>query len=438
MGAIEDVVFLIPVITPSYFASPACRSEYQKFLTRERTLGEDRLIFPLYYVTHDDLHLDPQKSGDNIIKSVSSRQWTDWRPLRFKDISSSEVSETIHQMARAIKRSIAELSAVIEASRERPVATKQKAQKRSSGTALDSATPSKASTVLPTSERVQEDPGRQRGPETSYTSFTTIYDEVITPDELVDAEEIVRLSDFIKPTINLFRNSFAPRLRRIRSILTTFPKDVTFSFLIDNSGSMRGNKILYCAAWCSIFVEEFSQHSISFEILGFTTRAWKGGLSRELWLQKGKALGPGRLNDVRYIVYKSFSQSQSDALTNIGLMCREGLLKENIDGEALLWACERARSLRKSKNIILFFTDGAPVDDSTLSANSKDYLEQHLKQVVSWADRQRDLVLVALGLEFTPNAIFRNSLVIKDPAKIGDYMGDALNLAKSEISAVEV
>ena len=170
-------------------------------------------------------------------------------------------------------------------------------------------------------------------------------------------------------------------------------------FLIDNSGSMRGEKIQGIACWMSIISGILAQFNISTEVAGFTTRAWKGGSSRELWKRDGMPANPGRLNDVRYIIYKNFEQTQQEADTNFGLMLREGLLKENIDGEALLWGYFRLLARSEKRKILIMISDGAPVDDSTLSVNPGSFLDAHCRATVNWIRSGADIELYGVGIE---------------------------------------
>jgi cobaltochelatase CobT len=168
---------------------------------------------------------------------------------------------------------------------------------------------------------------------------------------------------------------------------------------IDNSGSMRGSKIIGVASWISVITNILSQSGEATEVLGFTTRAWKGGQSRELWISDGKPEKPGRLNDIRYIVYKSFDESFQESDTNFGIMLREGLLKENIDGEALLWTHNRLMEHPAQRKVIIVISDGASVDDSTLSVNGAGFLENHLISTINWIKESAHVELYGIGVE---------------------------------------
>ena len=168
--------------------------------------------------------------------------------------------------------------------------------------------------------------------------------------------------------------------------------------LIDNSGSMRGRPITIAALCADILSRTLERCSVKVEILGFTTKNWKGGKSREAWNKNGKIKYPGRLNDLRHIVYKSADSQWRQSKKNLGLMLKEGILKENIDGEAIMWAYNRLKKRKEERKILMVISDGAPVDDSTLSVNSGDYLEKHLKKVVKFVESKNDIEILALSL----------------------------------------
>ncbi|KPL67118.1 cobalt chelatase [Erythrobacter sp. SG61-1L] len=196
-------------------------------------------------------------------------------------------------------------------------------------------------------------------------------------------------------------------------------KDTIVTLLIDNSGSMRGRPISIAAISADIMARTLERCGVKVEILGFTTRAWKGGQSREKWLAEGKAAQPGRLNDLRHIVYKKADEPMRRARKNLGLMMREGLLKENIDGEALLWAHTRLLARPEDRRILMVISDGAPVDDSTLSVNSAGYLEQHLRKVIDWIEKQSPVQLVAIGIGHDVTRYYKRAVTIMDVEQLG-------------------
>jgi cobaltochelatase CobT len=298
-----------------------------------------------------------------------------------------------------------------------------------------------------------------------YSAFTTEFDEVIEADELCDADELGRLRQQLDQQIGplqsmisrlanrLQRRLMAKQTRswdfdleeglldsgRLSRVVTnpTHPlsfkqeKDTNFrdtlvSLLIDNSGSMRGRPISVAAMSADILARTLERCGVKVEILGFTTRAWKGGQSREKWLAAGKPSGPGRLNDLRHIVYKSADAPWRRARKNLGLMLREGLLKENIDGEALIWAHDRLLARSEQRRILVIISDGAPVDDSTLSVNAGNYLERHLRQVIEWIETYSPVELLAIGIGHDVTRYYRRAVTIVDAEQLGGAVMDQL------------
>ena len=198
------------------------------------------------------------------------------------------------------------------------------------------------------------------------------------------------------------------------------------SLLIDNSGSMRGRPITVAAMSADILARTLERCGVKVEILGFTTRAWKGGQSREQWLAAGKPANPGRLNDLRHIVYKPADAPWRRARKNLGLMLREGILKENIDGEALLWAHNRLLPRPEERKILMVISDGAPVDDSTLSVNPGNYLERHLRDVIDWIETRSPVELVAIGIGHDVTRYYRTAVTIVDADQLGGTMMEQL------------
>ncbi|HTN13557.1 MAG TPA: cobaltochelatase subunit CobT [Sphingomonadaceae bacterium] len=203
-------------------------------------------------------------------------------------------------------------------------------------------------------------------------------------------------------------------------------KDTIVTLLIDNSGSMRGRPISIAAISADIMARTLERCGVKVEILGFTTRAWKGGQSREKWLGNGKPGQPGRLNDLRHIIYKKADEPMRRARKNLGLMMREGLLKENIDGEALLWAHTRLLARPEDRRILMVISDGAPVDDSTLSVNSAGYLEQHLRKVIDWIEKQSPVQLVAIGIGHDVTRYYKRAVTIMDVEQLGGTIVEQL------------
>ena len=307
-----------------------------------------------------------------------------------------------------------------------------------------------------------KDPGT---PEPAYKVFTAAHDEVVGAEELCDAEELTRLRAYLDQQLASLSNvvsRLANRLQRrlmakqnrswtfdleegmldvarlTRVIIDpTAPlsfkqeedtefRDTVVSLLIDNSGSMRGRPIMVAAVCADILARTLERCAVKVEILGFTTRAWKGGQSREEWLKAGKPPAPGRLNDLRHIVYKAADAPWRRARKNLGLMMREGLLKENIDGEALIWAHQRLVNRTEQRRILMVISDGAPVDDSTLSVNSGHYLERHLRTVIHEIENVSPVELIAIGIGHDVRRYYRRAVTIVDVEQLGGAITDQL------------
>ena len=199
-------------------------------------------------------------------------------------------------------------------------------------------------------------------------------------------------------------------------------KDTIVTLLIDNSGSMRGRPITIAALCADILSRTLERCSVKVEVLGFTTKNWKGGKSREAWTKNNKPKNPGRLNDLRHIIYKGADTQWRQAKNNIGLMLKEGLLKENIDGEAISWAYNRIKKRKEERKILMVISDGAPVDDSTLSVNSGDYLEKHLKKMVKFIEAKNDVEILAIGIGHDVSRYYNKAIKITDVHELGDVM----------------
>ena len=199
-------------------------------------------------------------------------------------------------------------------------------------------------------------------------------------------------------------------------------KDTIVTLLIDNSGSMRGRPITIAAICADVLSRTLERCSVKVEILGFTTKNWKGGKSREAWNKKEKPKNPGRLNDLRHIIYKGADTHWRQAKNNLGLMLKEGLLKENIDGESISWAFNRIKKRKEERKILMVISDGAPVDDSTLSVNSGDFLEKHLKKVVKFIENKSDVEILAIGIGHDVSRYYNKAIKITDVHELGDVM----------------
>ncbi len=302
-------------------------------------------------------------------------------------------------------------------------------------------------------------------PETDYQAFTTRFDEIVESEELCDEEELARLRAYLDQQMGGLQNvvtRLANRLQRrllaqqarswefdqeegmldaarlARVIVNpghalsfkierdTEFKDTVVSLLIDNSGSMRGRPIAIAAICADILTRTLERCGVATEVLGFTTRGWKGGQSRESWLAAGRPLHPGRLNDLRHIIYKRGDEPYRRARRHLGLMMREGLLKENIDGEAMLWAHNRLIARAEERRILMVISDGAPVDDSTASANGGSYLEKHLRQVIDWIERKSPVELIAIGIGHDVTRYYSRAVTIMDADQLAGAMVDQL------------
>jgi len=316
--------------------------------------------------------------------------------------------------------------------------------------------------------------GEARRPETGpitdhaksdYKAFTTKYDEEIRAEDLCDVPELERLRGFLDKQLQNLAGAVSRLANRLQrrlmaqqnrswqfdleeGILDTarlnriiidpmYPlsfkrekdtdfRDTVVTLLIDNSGSMRGRPITVAATSADILARTLERCGVKVEILGFTTRAWKGGQAREAWIAAGKPAAPGRLNDLRHIIYKSADAPWRRARRNLGLMMREGLLKENIDGEALDWAHKRLLARSESRRILMMISDGAPVDDSTLSVNSGNYLERHLRWVIEEIETRSPVELIAIGIGHDVTRYYRRAVTIVDAEELAGAMTDQL------------
>ena len=299
----------------------------------------------------------------------------------------------------------------------------------------------------------------------NYAVYETKFDEEIRADDLAEPAELERLRDYLdqqleplKGAVSRLANKLqrrlqaqqnrswefdleegildAGRLARVVANPTTplsfkVEKDTEFrdtcvTLLLDNSGSMRGRPISIAAICADVLARTLERCSVKVEILGFTTRAWKGGQSRETWLNEGRPQQPGRLNDLRHIIYKSADAPWRRARPNLGLMMKEGLLKENIDGEALEWAHRRMTARPEARKILMVISDGAPVDDSTLSVNPANYLEKHLRDVIEMVERRRAVELIAIGIGHDVTRYYEHAVTITDVEQLAGAMTEQL------------
>ena len=329
----------------------------------------------------------------------------------------------------------------------------------------------------PGEARRQDNPFANLPREIDYKVFTTQFDETVGAEELCDEEELDRLRAFLDKQLSNLQGvvgRLANRLQRrlmaqqnrswdfdleegtldparlVRVVIdpmqplsfkqerdTKF-RDTVVTLVLDNSGSMRGRPITVAATCADILARTLERCGVSVEILGFTTRAWKGGQAREKWLKDGKPASPGRLNDLRHIVYKSADAPWRRSRRNLGLMMREGLLKENIDGEALLWAHQRLIARPEQRKILMMISDGAPVDDSTLSVNPGNYLERHLRAVIDLIETRSPVELLAIGIGHDVTRYYRRAVTIVDAEELAGAMTEQLAALFGEESARDV
>jgi cobaltochelatase CobT len=298
-----------------------------------------------------------------------------------------------------------------------------------------------------------------------YKVYSNRHDETISASDLCDAEELTRLRAYLDKQLASLQGVVARLANRLQrklmaqqnrswdfdleeGILDTARlmrvvidpmhplsfkmeqeasfRDTVVTLLLDNSGSMRGRPITVAATCADILARTLERCGVKVEILGFTTRQWKGGQSRELWLSSGKPANPGRLNDLRHIIYKSADEPWRRARRNLGLMMREGLLKENIDGEALIWAHNRLLARSEQRRILMVISDGAPVDDSTLSVNSGNYLERHLREVIADIEGRSPVELIAIGIGHDVTRYYQRAVTIVDAEELGGAMTEKL------------
>lgn len=442
---IEDSIFaatfLIPIVTPSYFRSQMCRKEFETFMLRERTLGVNSLILPIYYVTAKELHSEFPEGADIIADIIRSRNWADWRHNRFKSLKSAEVRQEISKLATTIDAAISELNAVKETSDRKATAEEPPRpveQVESSRTGLRSGGDSIAVEAVRVDGKVDADRYRVMSSKRGYYVYTKEFDEVILAKSLVEQTSFQSHQDTLLATVKRLKfgnlgtvESEANRLKGLKNIGAH-----SVCLMIDNSGSLRGPSIQNISAWLAIAAEILEWTGVRSEIIGFTTRAWKGGSSREAWLADGRPDRPGRLNDLRYIVYKSFDTSYEESIPNISVMLRDGLLKENIDGEALLWGYERVIGEVGRQRHLVMISDGAPVDDSTLSANPPDLLDKHLLQSADWVRSQRKVSLSGIGIGHDVSRYYaENSSVV---GKKGDSTRSVQTAKVKKSTAVNV
>ncbi|HTK34692.1 MAG TPA: cobaltochelatase subunit CobT [Caulobacteraceae bacterium] len=311
----------------------------------------------------------------------------------------------------------------------------------------------------------RNEPRDQGKVEPAYKVFSAAHDEIVEAQDLCDAEELTRLRAYLDQQLAVMSNVVSRLANRLQRRLLakqnrawtfdleegvldvarltrvvvdpTAPlsfkqeedtefRDTVVTLLLDNSGSMRGRPIMVAAVCADILARTLERCGVKVEVLGFTTRAWKGGAARDEWVKAGKPPHPGRLNDVRHIIYKGADEPWRRARKNLGLMMREGLLKENIDGEALMWAHQRLLGRPEQRKILMVISDGAPVDDSTLSVNSGHYLERHLREVIGLIQTRSPVELIAIGIGHDVTRYYRRAVTLLDVEQLAGAMVEKL------------
>jgi len=403
-----------------------------------------------------DSYLENQNSFNNLIAEIINN-------LEFNDSNSKEKTETEESTKN---ESFSENN---DESKNKNEKNDEKKDDNSSLSAIDNEIQSFNENDDLNQEKeieVKSDSNLQKGNLKSsaskkYNIFTNEYDEIAKAEDLENKEEIIRLRKNLDTQLTNLQNIVsklanklqrkllakqnrswefdleegmldAAKLSRVivdplhslsyKNEKQTEFKDTIVTLLIDNSGSMRGRPISVAAICADILSRTLERCSVKVEILGFTTKNWKGGKSREKWNLNNKPNNPGRLNDLRHIIYKSADSPWRQSKKNLGLMLKEGLLKENIDGEAILWAYKRLTKRREERKILMIISDGAPVDDSTLSVNSGDYLEKHLKQTVRWIEDSSNIEILAIGIGHDVTRYYKKAIKITDVQELADVM----------------
>ena len=417
-----------------------------------------------------DITENQAKFGDVVHSLLSDLELGDDRDAQPDDEESSD-----DERQGENNQDGAEGSPESDAAQEMSADQAQQSSEEMTDSAMESAQASASDTFDEDGEMGEEDtPGEATRPNSrganerlgpEYHAFAPKYDEVIAAEDLCDHDELERLRAYLDKQLAHLQGVVARLANRLQrklmaqqnrawdfdleegildparlSRVVTDPfsplsfmheKEATFrdtvvTLLLDNSGSMRGRPITVAATCADILARTLERCGVKVEILGFTTRAWKGGQSREAWLAAGKPANPGRLNDLRHIIYKSADAPWRRARKNLGLMMREGLLKENIDGEALDWAHKRLLGRPEQRKILMMISDGAPVDDSTLSVNPGNYLERHLRHIIEEIETRSPVELIAIGIGHDVTRYYRRAVTIVDAEELGGAITEKL------------
>lgn len=452
--SLADVTFLIPIITPSFFHSPACRSEFEVFRLKELSLGINRLILPLYYVNCDQMISGGSVPVDPLANVLLERQYTDWRPFRFKQFEDEVVAVALSKLATTIKDSIEELESIMEVESpsrsaaalskgglagKKEVAVTGAARGKPAGRspARKSLAASVSAKEVSPAEKSDVNVVEIRGPgkviianivskeRPKYFAYTKKHDEIIDARDLSSPDELSNLNSYLNKVVNKLKEENGDSIDKFEGKFSKISLEgVSITFAIDNSGSMRGSPISYTAAWVAIMVDMLEKFGAKTEVLGYTTRAWKGGQSKELWVKDGRPGIPGRLNDLRHIIFKKIDQSVPESVLDIGVMLKEGLLKENIDGESFLWCLDRVRAVPAKKKLLVVISDGAPVDDATIQESGDLFLVSHAARISKWISEQHDLDFIIMDIDPTFGKTYLGTNIVSSHETVGL---DALN-----------
>ncbi|MGQ3273301.1 MAG: cobaltochelatase CobT-related protein [Allorhizobium sp.] len=384
------------------------------------------------------------KHPDDMAAVLRERNWSDWRELRFPPLDRPIIREQIAALAKTIKETMVDLRAELDAATLSKIQPAHVAPPPAPPAELAASQTSVVANPLAISvARVEKTSAStlKRAQKQPYYVYTTKFDEEISPRQLMSSEESLLLHRALLRNIRAqtHRHKDVIESETTRIVDLANEQDISISILIDNSGSMRGKKIADTATWTSITSSILSSAGVSNEILGFTTKAWRGGQSREMWLSDNKPELPGRLNDLRHVIYKSFDETFQEADINFSMMIREGILKENIDGEALLWAYSRLQRRHAERKILVVLSDGAPVDDSTLSLNPDSFLHNHLKSSVAWIKSRDEVELHGIGIGHNVGTYYGHGSPTIDDKQIGPDLLSLLTLIlRRDTPAIQV
>src|ERR1700737_4167326 len=422
----------LPMLVRERLTGPAPPAAARKMVDLWRPLLEDKIGTRLDRL--DRLAEDQAKFGDAVHDLLSALELGDDRNAEADDDENQDENRDGEN-----DQSGAEGSPDSDAAQEMSADQAQASTDEMSESAMESAQASTSDTFDDGELGDDETPGEAtrpnsrsanepRGPE--YHAFAPKFDEVIAAEDLCDHDELERLRSYLDKQLAHLQGIVARLANRLqRRLMAQQNRAWEFDLeegVLDPARLSRGRPITGAATWADILARTLERCGVKVEILGFTTRAWKGGQSREAWLAAGKPANPGRLNDLRHIIYKAADAPWRRARKNLGLMMREGLLKENIDGEALDWAHKRLLARPETRKILMMISDGAPVDDSTLSVNPGNYLERHLRWIIEEIETRSPVELIAIGIGHDVTRYYRRAVTIVDAEELGGAMTEKL------------